>query len=288
MRIDSHLHLWHFAPDEFEWIPDSMAALRRDFLPQELKALCADAAVEGVIAVQARQSVEETRWLLELASTTPLLGVVGWAPIAAADFPATLERLQQEPLLKGLRHIVQAKPGILAQPEFQRGMRCLQGTGLVYDLLLYSDHLSLALPFVDLFPQQIFVLDHLGKPAIARREIETWSKHLHELAKRPNVCCKASGLVTEADLTDWTPMQLRPYLDIALECFGPDRLMVGTDWPVCTAGCSYAQWWALIEDWIAPLSAAERAAILGESATRIYRLQRSTDQYHSTVPGSPA
>jgi len=288
MRIDSHLHLWHFAPDEFEWIPDSMAALRRDFLPQELKALCADAAVEGVIAVQARQSVEETRWLLELASTTPLLGVVGWAPIAADDFPATLERLQQEPLLKGLRHIVQAEPGILARPEFQRGMQCLQRTGLVYDLLLYAHHLSLALPFVDLFPQQMFVLDHLGKPAIARGEIETWSKHLHELARRPNVCCKVSGLVTEADPAAWTPTQLHPYFDIALECFGSDRLMVGTDWPVCTVGCSYAQWWELLEDWTAPLSATERAAILGETATRIYRLQRSTGQYHSTFPGLPA
>jgi L-fuconolactonase len=287
VRIDSHLHLWQYVPAEFAWIPDSMAALRRDFLPQELNALCADAAVEGVIAVQARQSMEETRWLLELARTTPILGVVGWAPIAADDFPAALERLKQEPLLKGLRHIVQAEPEILARPEFQRGMQCLQGTGLVYDLLLYSHHLSLALPFVDLFPQQMFVLDHLGKPAIARGEIETWSKHLHELAQRPNVCCKVSGLVTEADLAAWTPMQLRPYVHIALECFGPDRLMVGTDWPVCTAGCSYAQWWTLLEDWTSPLSATERAAILGESAMRIYRLQRSTDPYHS-VPGPPA
>lgn len=275
MRIDSHLHLWHYAPDEFEWIPDSMSALRRDFLPQELATLCGDAGVEGVIAVQARQSMEETRWLLELADTSPILGVVGWAPIAADDFPVTLERLQQEPLLKGLRHIVQAEPGILARPEFQRGMRCLQGAGMVYDLLLYARDLPIALPFVDLFPQQMFVLDHMGKPAIAQGEMETWSRHLNELARRPNVYCKVSGLVTEADPAAWTPTQLRRYFDIALECFGPNRLMIGTDWPVCTVGCSYAQWWALVADWTASLSVAEGAAILGETATRIYRLQCS-------------
>lgn len=293
MRIDSHLHLWHYAPDEFGWIPESMAALRRDFAPQELAALCADATVEGVIAVQARQSMEETYWLLELARSSPILGVVGWAPIAAGDFPATLERLRQEPLLKGLRHIVQGEPEILARPEFQRGMRYLQGAGLVYDLLLYAHHLSLALPFVDLFPQQMFVLDHLGKPAIARGEIESWSKHVRELARRPNLCCKVSGLVTEANPAAWTPMQLRPYFDIALECFGPDRLMVGTDWPVCTVGCSYAQWWALVENWTASLSAVERAAILGTTATRIYQLQRSTArdgaaQQRDTFSGAPA
>jgi L-fuconolactonase len=288
MRIDSHLHLWHYAPDEFEWIPDSMAALRRDFLPQDLAILCADATVEGVITVQARQSMEETRWLLELARTSPILGVVGWAPIAEDQFPATLERLRQEPLLKGLRHIVQADPGILARPEFQRGMRYLQNTGLVYDLLLYAHQLPLALPFVDLFPRQIFVLDHMGKPPIAQGGLETWNLHLRELARRPNVCCKLSGLVTEADPAAWTPLQLHPYFNIALECFGSDRLMIGTDWPVCTAGCSYAQWWELVENWTAPLSAAERAAILGGTATQVYSLQTLPTQRSGTPSGASA
>jgi L-fuconolactonase len=278
MRIDSHLHLWQYTPDEFEWIPDSMASLRRDFLPQELNVLCADTAIDGVIAVQARQSLEETRWLLELAHAAPILGVVGWAPIAADNFPAILEQLQQEPLLKGLRHIAQTEPEILACPEFLRGMRCLQQSGLVYDLLLYAAELPLALAFVDRFPRQTFVLDHMGKPAIAQGEIETWCRSLRELARRPNVFCKVSGLVTETDPAAWTPLQLHPYLHAALECFGPDRLMIGTDWPVCTAGCSYKQWWAFVEQWISPLSTTERAAILGDTATRTYSLQTAPAQ----------
>ena len=278
MRIDSHLHLWQYTPDEFEWIPDSMASLRRDFLPSELNTLCAESAVDGVIAVQARQSLEETRWLLELAHAAPILGVVGWAPIAADNLPAILEQLQQQPLLKGLRHVAQAEPEILARPEFLRGMQCLQQTRLVYDLLLYADQLPLALSFVDRFPRQVFVLDHMGKPSIARGEIKTWCSSLRELARRPNVCCKVSGLVTEADPTSWTPMQLQPYLHTALECFGPDRLMIGTDWPVCTTGCGYKQWWAFVEDWISPLSPTERAAILGDTATRTYSLQTPRTQ----------
>jgi len=283
MRIDSHLHLWQYVRDEFEWIPDSMASLRRDFLPQELKTLCVEAAVDGVIAVQARQSLNETCWLLELAQAAPILGVVGWAPLAADDLPAVLEQLTQEPLLKGLRHIAQGEPEILACPKFLRGMQCLQRTGLVYDLLLYADQLPLALPFIDRFPRQMFVLDHMGKPAIARGEITTWRDHLRELAQRPNVCCKVSGLVTEADPAAWTASQLQPYLHTALECFGPHRLMIGTDWPVCTAGCSYKSWWALVEDWTAPLSAAERDALLGDTAIRIYSLQTSPTQLGTSM-----
>jgi L-fuconolactonase len=283
MRIDSHLHLWQYVRDEFEWIPDSMASLRRDFLPQELKTLCADAAVDGVIAVQARQSLNETCWLLELAQTAPILGVVGWAPLASDDLPAVLEQLTQEPLLKGLRHIAQAEPEILTCPKFLRGMQCLQQTGLVYDLLLYADQLPLALPFIDRFRQQMFVLDHMGKPAIARGEIATWRDHLRELARRPNVYCKVSGLVTEADPAAWTAPQLQPYLHTALECFGPHRLMIGTDWPVCTAGCSYKSWWTLVEDWTAPLSVAERNALLGDTAMRIYSLQTSPTQRETSM-----
>ena len=272
MRIDSHLHLWHYAPDEFEWIPESMAALRRDFAPQELAALCADATVEGVIAVQARQSMEETYWLLELARSSPILGVVGWAPIAAGDFPATLERLRQEPLLKGLRHIVQGEPEILARPEFQRGMRYLQGAGLVYDLLLYAHHLSLALPFVDLFPQQMFVLDHLGKPKVGAGEIEGWREQIMRLAECGNVSCKLSGLVTEADWVNWTLDDLRPYLDVALEAFGAERLMAGSDWPVCLLASGYERWWATLEAWAEPLTDVQREQIFGGTAQRVYRL----------------
>jgi L-fuconolactonase len=274
MRIDSHHHLWHFDPGEFGWIPEHMGVLRRDFLPIALEHECQAARVDGTVAVQARQSLEETRWLLGIAGQSSVLGVVGWAPVTAPDFAATLDELRQHSRLKGLRHIVQSEPdGFLMRPSFQEGIRRLKEFGLVYDLLLYARQLPEAIRFVDAHPSQPFVLDHLGKPQIASAEIETWSKFLRELARRPNVCCKVSGLVTEADPFAWSAEQLKPYLDSALESFGPKRLMIGTDWPVCTVGCSYQEWWTTIENWIAPLSASERADILGLTAARVYRLQ---------------
>jgi len=251
-----------------------MSVLRRDFLPMELERECLAARVEGTVAVQARQSLEETRWLLEIAGKSPVLGVVGWAPIEAPDFAVILEDLQQHSLLKGLRHIVQSEPdGFLMRPGFQQGFRRLKDSGMAYDLLVYARQLPEAIRFVDTHPSQPFVLDHLGKPRIASLEIATWSQSLRELARRPNVCCKISGLVTEADPFAWTREQLKPYLDVALESFGAKRLMIGTDWPVCTVGCSYQEWWATVEDWIAPLSPSEQADILGLTAARVYRLQ---------------
>ena len=273
-RIDAHHHLWRFTTDEYGWIDDSMSALRRDFLPPDLKLETELAGVSGTVAVQARQTVEETEWLLSLAEAEPLIaGVVGWMPIAASEFPELLERYSVRPKLKGLRHVVQGEAvGFLDGEAFNLGIAQLQERRLTYDILVFARQLAETIRFVDRHPGQAFVLDHIAKPSIAASEIEAWSTDIRELARRPNVSCKLSGMVTEADFEDWSPEQLEPYCDVVLEAFGPGRIMVGTDWPVITVGCSYVRWWQIVEAWVARLSEAEQAAILGGNATRTYAL----------------
>ncbi|RXH54765.1 amidohydrolase family protein [Granulicella sibirica] len=274
-RIDSHHHLWTYDPEEFSWITPEMAAIRRDFLPADLEEQLAPARIDGTVVVQARQTVEETEWLLGVArSSDKVLGVVGWLPIASEYFEQHLERFAGADLLKGLRHVVQGEDaGFLDGTAFNKGISRLKPHGLVYDLLIYSGQMEEALRFVDRHPNQPFVLDHVGKPGIRRREVEPWKKWIGGLGKRPNVSCKVSGMVTEADWTNWNPATLSPYFETVLEAFGAARLMVGTDWPVVTLGCSYSKWWEIVEEWVANLSEAEQAGILGENAARIYRLK---------------
>lgn len=277
MRIDAHHHLWRYNSEEYEWIPDEMAALRRDFTAKDLEREVQAAGVDATVAVQARQTVEETRWLLSIARQSPVIvGVVGWLPLADKSLPGLLEKFQDDPGLKGVRHVVQGEPaGYLDRNDFNRGIAVLQRAGLVYDLLVLARQLEEATRFVDRHPRQSFVLDHLAKPEIAKGEHVHWSVAITDLARRPNVSCKISGMVTEARWREWTPEALAPYFDTALQAFGPDRLMIGTDWPVLTVGCDYARWWRTVEDWIAPLTQAEREAILGGVAERVYRLDRT-------------
>jgi L-fuconolactonase len=274
-RVDSHHHLWRYTPEEYGWIDDAMQVLRRDFLPEDLEREALAAGVMATVAVQARQTVGETAWLLQLAAQSELIrGVVGWLPIAADDFPSALERFDAGPLLKGLRHVVQGEPaGFLDGAEFNRGIAALRGTGLVYDVLIFARQLAEATRFVDRHPQQLFVLDHIAKPEIAAGEIKQWGKDIRELARRENVVCKLSGMVTEADWAQWSPASLKPYFDTVLEAFGPARLMAGSDWPVLTVACTYQRWWQTIAEWIAPLSATERAEVESGTAIRTYRLQ---------------
>ena len=274
MRVDAHHHLWHYTPDEYGWIDDSMRVLQRDFLPAELSEVTAAAGVEATIAVQARQTIEETKWLLALAAESDLIrGVVGWAPIAADGFSATLNELQGNPLLRGLRHVVQGEAdGFLDDPSFNRGISALLPTGLVYDILIFARQLTEATRFVDRHPKQSFVLDHIAKPDIAHDGFASWNLAIRELAKRENVVCKLSGMVTEADWKTWSAESLYPYYETVLEAFGPARLMVGSDWPVLTVACDYSQWWHTVAGWIGQLSNDERAAIEGDVATRIYKL----------------
>ncbi|ACO32694.1 MULTISPECIES: amidohydrolase family protein [Acidobacterium] len=274
--VDAHHHFWRYSEAEYGWIDDSMQMLRRDFLPHDLEHEMHRAEVRQTVAVQARQTLEETHWLLQLAEKHSFLaGVVGWAPIASPDFPHILESLQSNSRLKGLRHVLQGEPDerYALQPDFTRGLSLLAPAGLVYDILIYAHQLPAAIELADLHPNQTFVLDHLAKPSIAARELSPWRKQLRRLAERPNVMCKISGMVTEADWLHWTPEDLSPYLETALECFGPERLLAGSDWPVCTVAASYSRWWQTLRAWASALSLAEQESILGGNATRIYRLK---------------
>ncbi len=276
-RIDAHHHLWRYTAEEHGGIDDSMCALRKDFLPEDLMAEMRVAGVEGAVAVQARQTVEETRWLLEQAEGCEAIrGVVGWAPIASPEFAVTMEEFAGRSKLKGLRHIVQAQPDetFLLGEEFNRGIHAMRGTGLVYDVLVYERQLPQAIEFAGMHPEQAFVLDHVAKPRIREGVIEPWASRIRELAKRENVSCKVSGMVTEADWGDWTAETLRPYLDVVVEAFGPERLMAGSDWPVCRVACGYAQWFGVLKEYFAGFSEAECEAVFGGTAKRIYRLSR--------------
>jgi len=270
--IDSHQHFWKYDAARYGWIDGTMTALRRDFLPGDLAPLMRAEGVDGTIAVQARQDDEETAWLLDLASTHPFIrGVVGWVDLQAPDVEQRVERLANTPRLIGLRHVVQAEPdGFLHRSAFHRGIAAVGRSGLVYDILIYARQLPEAVRFAAAFPGQRFVLDHLGKPDIRNNGLREWRRRLQEMAALPHVWCKLSGLVTEADWRGWTPDTLRPYLDAALDAFGPSRVMFGSDWPVCTVAATYAQVVALVRDAIAQYSADEQAQILGKTAEGVY------------------
>ncbi|MBC8329613.1 MAG: amidohydrolase family protein [Planctomycetes bacterium] len=277
MRIDAHQHFWRYEPEEYAWISEPLAALRRDFLPEDLQPLLAAHGIDGCVAVQARQTVAESDWLLELADASRIVrGVVGWVDLRDPGAEAELARLAAHPRFVGVRHIAQDEPddGFLARPDFVAGVAKLAPHGLRYDLLVYERQLPAAIELVSALPGQPFVLDHLGKPCIADGMREPWAGNLVELARRENVQCKVSGLVTEAAWDAWTLHALRQYLDTALEAFGPGRLMFGSDWPVCLLAGDYPAVYELVEHWSAALSTAERAALFGGNAARFYGLTR--------------
>jgi L-fuconolactonase len=274
-RIDAHHHLWKYTPHDYAWIADTMQVLRQDYLLPELEAVTRAGGIDGTIAVQARQTVAETEWLLHLAEASAIIrGVVGWVPLVDPGVEAQLEALAARPELKGIRHVLQDEPDdhYMLGEDFQRGVALLSRFGLCYDILIYERHLPQALTFVDRHPNQLFVLDHIAKPRIQAGEIEPWKTRIAELARRPNVYCKLSGMVTEAGWSSWTPAALKPYFDAVLEAFTPQRLMFGSDWPVIQLASTYERWLATVQAWIAPLSAEERARILGGTAAAAYRL----------------
>ena len=274
MRIDSHHHLWRYLPEQYDWIDEEMLVLRRDFLVEDLSQVLPSASVNATVVVQARQSCEETEWLLEQANRyVAIRGVVGWGPISEPAFSAWLATACANPLLKGLRHVVQSEPaGFLDRRDFNDGIRLLLQTGITYDLLVFPEQLEESTRFVDRHPNQQFVLDHIAKPAIASGGLASWTKPFLDLARRPNVVCKLSGMVTEADWNHWTAADLKPYFDVALQAFGPARLMCGSDWPVLTLGATYSQWWEVLSEWLAPLSTSEKAQIESRVATQTYQL----------------
>ena len=276
MTIDSHHHFWRYNTDEFGWIDDAMASIRRDFLPPHLQAEIAAVGIDGVISVQARQSLAETEWLLQLASNNDFIkGVVGWVPLIAPDVRTVLERLAAQPKLRAVRHVLQGEPDerYMLRADFNAGIRALREFDLRYDILIFERHLPQTIQFVDQHPNQTFILDHIAKPKIGLNELSPWREEITRLAERPNVYCKLSGMVTEADYTRWTDEQLQPYLDTVLEAFGPHRLMFGTDWPVCLVAASYSRWLEVIHEFISELSPAEQARIMGGTAVEAYGLK---------------
>jgi L-fuconolactonase len=274
-RVDAHHHLWHYDTERFGWINDQMTALRRDFGPDDLVPLMEASGIDAAITVQAQQNVEETDWLLDLAEATPAIwGVVGWLPLMDDAVSERLDKLSERAALVGLREIVQTEAaGFLDREDFNRGIAELTRRDLTYDILIRRDQLEEATRFVDRHPNQRFVLDHLAKPNIAGAEIEPWRTQLFDLAQRKNVWCKVSGMVTEADWSRWTLDDLRPYLDAAAEAFGVERLMAGSDWPVCLVAASYATWWETLDAYLARFSDEERTRILGLNALGFYQTQ---------------
>jgi L-fuconolactonase len=272
--IDAHHHLWKYSPAEYGWITPQMPAIRRDFLPAQLEELMHHFGIEGTVAVQARQTLEETSWLLSLAEKHPLIrGVVGWVPLTeGAGVKRHLERFAGNRGLRGVRHVIhdEADPRYILRDDFNAGVRALREFGLRYDILILERHLPAAIEFVDRHPNQVFVLDHVAKPRIKERIISPWDRNMRELAKRQNVYCKLSGMATEADLERWTPEDLQPYIDVALAAFGPRRLMYGSDWPVLLLAGDYARWFGTVSNAISKLSKAEQERIMGGTAAEAY------------------
>jgi L-fuconolactonase len=275
-RIDAHQHFWHFEPERDGWITDEMALLRRDYLPEDLAPLLAEQSIDGTVAVQADQSEQETELLLGLAERQPFIkGVVGWVDLRAADLGARLEHFCTFPLFRGVRHIAQAEADdFLAREDVVRGISRLGELGLTYDILVYAHQLPAALTLVERLPDQPFAVDHCAKPRIRDRALEPWAMHMRKLARHSNAYCKVSGLITEASWERWRPEDIRPYLDVVFEAFGANRLMFGSDWPVCLLAGSYGRVTELIDRYNEQLSAHERTEVFGGTAVRFYGLKR--------------
>ncbi len=276
LRIDSHHHFWAYSKEEYGWIGESMRVLQRDYLPTDLKREIDATHVDAVISVQARQMLKETKFLLEHAKDNPwILGVVGWVPLADKNIASILEPLSHEKKLKGVRHVVQDEPDdrFLDNEDFNNGIRALRKFDLAYDILIFGRQLPMTLRFVDRHPEQRFILDHIAKPIIeAAKWDRDWETGFRELARRPNVTCKFSALVTEVRDPEWNLELLRPYWKVALDAFGADRLMFGSDWPVCLLRSSYADWVATASVFASELSESEQAKFWGGNATRAYKL----------------
>jgi L-fuconolactonase len=280
MRIDSHQHFWNYSAAEYPWIGAGMERLACDHLPADLETVARPVGVVGSVAVQARQSLAETRWLLSLAKKHPFIrGVVGWVDLRSERVADDLAILAHDEQFVGVRHVVQDEPDprFVLGEAFVRGVRALHRFGLTYDLLIYPNQLPAAIDLVGLLPEQPFVLDHLAKPRIKlppkADEIADWRRGIETLARHDNVCCKLSGIVTEVAWRQWQPVDFTPVLDIALAAFGPDRLMFGSDWPVCLLSAEYAEVAGIIDDFISTLTPAEQSLIWADTACRVYRIR---------------
>lgn len=274
-RIDSHQHLWKFTDEQYGWIEPTWRELRRDFLPADAEREIRRAGIDGIVAVEARTSLDETRQLLQFAAEHAFIrGVVGWAPLTDPELPAMLDAFSGHAKLRGIRHVLQGEPDprYMLRDDFNRGIAELTRRGLVFDICIFEHHLPQTIEFVDRHPGQVFVLDHIAKPRIRDGAMEPWRANIRELARRPHVFCKASGMVTEANPKAWDEAQLWPYFDTVVEAFGAARLMFGSDWPVCLLGSGYRRWYETVVTWLDVLPAADQARVLGGTAVEVYRL----------------
>jgi len=274
MRIDSHQHFWRFNPAEFDWMKPDWP-IRRDFLPGDLEPELRARNLDGCVAVQARQSLAESRWLLELADRASIIrGVVGWVDLGSPNVARDLEAFAAHPKFVGVRHVVQDEPDdqFMRRENFQRGIAELRRFGLTYDLLVFPRQLPAAVALVQEFPEQPFVLDHLAKPPIKGGKLSPWREQIQELAKLPRVACKVSGMVTEADWEGWQAYDFKPFLDVVFEAFGPDRLMFGSDWPVCLLAGSYKRVFELVQNYVSRLGPTFGDKFFGGNAVKFYKL----------------
>jgi L-fuconolactonase len=273
--IDAHLHVWRYLPPGPAWMGDGLGVLRRDFLIDDLRDVTAEAGVTGAIVVEAERTIAETEWLSKVAVSDDLIcGVVGWAPLASPGVTLELEKIAAHPKMKAVRHPIhdELDDDFVLREDFNRGIAELKKFDLGYDILIFEKHLPQTIQFVDRHPDQIFILDHVAKPRIRERVLDPWCDNIRELALRPNVYCKISGMVTEGDWDTWSEEELSPYIDVVLEAFTPKRLMFGSDWPVVTLASSYQRWIGTVRAAIAQLSSAERDWILAKTAIEAYRL----------------
>jgi L-fuconolactonase len=274
IRIDSHQHFWKFDPIRDSWITDDMKVIQRDFLPEDLAPVLHENKINGCVSVQADQTEQETQFLLSLSARYDFIkGVVGWVDLRSAKLMERLEYFSSFKKLKGFRHVAQAEPiGFLRSPDFSQGIQKLKAYRFTYDILIYPHQLADATWLVKQHPDQKFVVDHLAKPVIRQGEIASWSAGMKELASSPNVYCKLSGMVTEARWHQWKMSDFKPYLDFVTQHFGINRVMYGSDWPVCLVSAAYQNQLGIIEEYLQAFSSSEKAKIMGENAIQFYNL----------------
>jgi len=283
MIIDSHQHFWELGRFDYPWMNPDLGVLYRNYSPSDLEPIIKQHGVAKTVLVQASNSLAETQWLLSLADSYPFIaGVVGWADLTDPGLGDDLDVLKANPKFKGVRHLVESEPAEdwLVQPEVLRGLQTLAVHGVSYDLLVHTRHLKHARTVAENIPELRLVIDHMAKPPIARGEIKEWAQEIKAVAAFPNVYCKLSGLVTEANLTSWSPEDLRPFVDCALEYFGPRRMMFGSDWPVCLLAGSYDQVLESFRFLLAGLGESDQHAVFAGNAIEFYRLQEESAVNH--------
>lgn len=277
MKIDSHQHYWHFNTADYGWMGENMSVIKRDFLPADLLPELKSIGFDGSVAVQARQSLEETNWLLQLADEHPhIKGVVGWVDLQSEQAEAQIAAFAKHPKAVGVRHVIHDEEDIdfILRPAFIRGIKLLEKYNLTYDILIFPKHLTNTIEFVKQFSeQQIFVVDHIAKPLIKDDIVSPWKEDIAALATFPNVYCKVSGMVTGADWNTWKPENIQPYLDIVFEAFGPERILIGSDWPVCLVAGKYSEVMQVVIDYISTFTEKEQALILSGNAAKAYGIK---------------